>query len=93
MNLQAGRHQAAVDSYTAALAEGATHGFAALLHCNRAAAQQALGRLPDALADCGRARALNPTWAKARAGLVEGGPAGLDVDVHLCLCSALKRCQ
>jgi tetratricopeptide (TPR) repeat protein len=54
-----------VDKYTQAVQEGGPPAYAAVLYCNRAAAQQSLGNLLEAIADCGRARALNPTYIKA----------------------------
>lgn len=38
--------------------------FMAVCFCNRAAANQALGLITDAIADCSRAIALEPTYAK-----------------------------
>ena len=40
--------------------------FAAVLHANRAAARQSLGQHAEAVADCLRATALKPSYAKAR---------------------------
>ena len=67
-------HAAALEHYTAALAASVVDGtpvappaVAAVLHCNRAAAHQALNQMAEALADCGRARALNPAYAKVGA--------------------------
>ncbi|KAK9838488.1 hypothetical protein WJX81_002562 [Elliptochloris bilobata] len=62
---------AAADVYSAALAHScdAPAAFAAVLHANRAAALQALGRLPEAIADCLRASALDPTYARAHSRL------------------------
>lgn len=64
-------YAAAAEQYTAALAAAAVDGtpmappaVVAVLHCNRAAAHQALDQMAEALADCGRARALNPAYAK-----------------------------
>jgi len=64
-------HAAAAERYSAALAAAAVDGahaappaVAAVLHCNRAAAYHSLGQMAEALADCGRARALNPAYAK-----------------------------
>eukprot|EP00775_Hariotina_reticulata_P006661 gene6661-6885_t len=51
--------------YSKALAAGPSCGFAALLHSNRAAAYQQLERFAEALADCGRAMAMDPSYAKA----------------------------
>jgi hypothetical protein len=65
------QHAVAMEHYTAALAASVVDGEAmvppavvAVLHCNRAAAYQALDQMAEALADCGRARALNPAYAK-----------------------------
>ena len=65
------QHAAAMEHYTAALAASVVDGepaappaVIAVLHCNRAAAYQALDQMAEALADCGRARALNPAYAK-----------------------------
>ena len=44
---------------------GCSAAFAAVLHSNRAAAQKALGALTDALADAGRAKALDPGFLRA----------------------------
>ena len=59
---------AAMDAYSAALARAgdAPAAFAAVLHANRAAVLQAMGRLPEAVADCLRASALDPSYAKVR---------------------------
>ncbi|KAG2449247.1 hypothetical protein HYH02_005993 [Chlamydomonas schloesseri] len=67
---KASKHAEASDHYTKALASGACPpAFAAVLHANRAAAAQGLGQLADAVADCGRARALDPSYYKASARL------------------------
>ncbi|KAF5838322.1 hypothetical protein DUNSADRAFT_3054 [Dunaliella salina] len=58
-------HQLAVDKYTAALSHNAPPVFAAVLYSNRAAAHQGLGQLTDAMADCARARALDPSYVRA----------------------------
>jgi hypothetical protein len=57
----------AVSEYSRALAADlpGSPAFAAVLHANRAAAYQSLGQLTDAVADCLRATALNPSYAKA----------------------------
>ncbi|KAL6746242.1 hypothetical protein V8C86DRAFT_1554455 [Haematococcus lacustris] len=60
-----GKLRLAVDKYSAALALLPPPGYAAVLHCNRAAAHQGLDSLADALADCGRAKALDPGYARA----------------------------
>jgi tetratricopeptide (TPR) repeat protein len=62
---QAGSHQAAVDKYSAAVAECGPGPYAAVLFCNRAAAHQSLGSTLEAVTDCGRARALAPGYVKA----------------------------
>jgi tetratricopeptide (TPR) repeat protein len=59
------RYDVAVEEYSKALAAGTSCGFAAVLHSNRAAAYQQLERFAEALADCGRAVALDPSYAKA----------------------------
>ena len=64
-----GDHIAAMDRYTAALALPLSpdcRSFAAICFANRAATCQATGSLPDAIADCSRAIALNPEYAKVR---------------------------
>lgn len=62
---QAGKHAEAVEHYTAALAcNGDSRPFNAVCLCNRAAASQALGHIGDAIADCSRAIALDPKYAK-----------------------------
>jgi len=72
---QAGKHAEALEHYTAALARnGESRPFCAVCLCNRAAASQALGHIADAIADCSRAIALDPQYAKAisrRAALYE----------------------
>lgn len=60
-----GNHQLAVDKYTAALSHNAPPVFAAVLYSNRAAAHQGLGQITDAMADCARARALDPNYVRA----------------------------
>jgi tetratricopeptide (TPR) repeat protein len=68
-SFKAGKFADAVASYTAAVAAGGPHplsaAFSAVCLCNRAAAAHAEGRLVDALADCGRALALNPAHGKS----------------------------
>lgn len=59
------KYEQAVEHYTKALALQPSAGYAALLHSNRAAALQSLDRLAEALADCGRAIALDPSYGKA----------------------------
>ncbi|KAG2436297.1 hypothetical protein HXX76_006608 [Chlamydomonas incerta] len=67
---KASKHAEASEHYTKALSSGACPpAFAAVLHANRAAAAQGLGQLADAVADCGRARALDPGYYKASARL------------------------
>ncbi|KAL6746757.1 hypothetical protein V8C86DRAFT_3149221 [Haematococcus lacustris] len=63
--VQDGNLRLAVDKYSAALALLPPPGYAAVLHSNRAAAHQGLHNLVDALADCGRAKALDPGYARA----------------------------
>ncbi|KAG1672230.1 hypothetical protein FOA52_002931 [Chlamydomonas sp. UWO 241] len=55
----------AVERYSEALVLGSSVAYAAVLHSNRAAAHQGLGNLTDALADCARARALDPSFVRA----------------------------
>jgi DnaJ family protein C protein 7 len=63
---QNGKHAEAVEHYSAALAcNGESRPFNAVCFCNRAAASQALGHIADAIADCSRAIALDPKYAKA----------------------------
>ena len=59
--------QEAVEQYTSALQsrQAPSIAFAAVLHSNRAAARQLLGQHAEAIADCLRATALNPEYAKA----------------------------
>lgn len=67
---KASKHAEASEIYSKALSSGACPpAFASVLHANRAAAAQGLGQLADAVADCGRARALDPTYYKASARL------------------------
>ena len=56
----------AVTRYTAAVAacDNASPAFAAVLHSNRAAAHQALKAWPEAIADCLRSKALDPSFIK-----------------------------
>jgi tetratricopeptide (TPR) repeat protein len=63
--LKKGDSEAAASKYSEALTRGLPPGFAAVLYCNRAAAHQAASRWTEALADCGRAAALSPGYAKA----------------------------
>lgn len=70
-SMKQGLHSAALEQYTAALAAAMSNGsplapptMVAVLHCNRAAAYQALGHFPEAIADCARARALNTNYIK-----------------------------
>lgn len=59
------RYDAAVSEYTTALAAScAPPAFAAVLHCNRAAAYQYKGQHAEAIADSLRAKALAPDYAK-----------------------------
>jgi tetratricopeptide (TPR) repeat protein len=59
------QYEAAIEAYGKALALQPSSGFAAVLHSNRAAAYQSMGRFAEALADCGRSAALDPTYGKA----------------------------
>lgn len=70
-SMKRGLHSGACEAYTSALAACITSGtpiappsVVAVLHCNRAAAYQALDQLPEALADCARAGALNRQYTK-----------------------------
>jgi tetratricopeptide (TPR) repeat protein len=63
--LKRGDADAAEAKYTEALQSGLPPAFAAVVYCNRAAAHQAASRWTEALADCGRAAALSPGYAKA----------------------------
>jgi tetratricopeptide (TPR) repeat protein len=58
-------YEAAIEAYGKALALQPSSGFAAVLHSNRAAAFQSMGRFAEALADCGRSAALDPSYGKA----------------------------
>ena len=73
--MKAGRAEEAAQHYGAALggagqAPGSTGqvpgsaAFSAVLHSNRAAAHQALGRHTAAVSDCLRATALDPSYAR-----------------------------
>lgn len=75
--LKDGKAAAAVEKYSAAIAEGCPPAFAALLYSNRAAAHQSLGQYTEAIGDCGRARALNADYVKAHSRL-----AGLMMEVR-----------
>ena len=55
----------AVDAVADAPGGALSAAFAAVCLCNRAAAAHAEGRVADALADCGRALALNPARVKS----------------------------
>jgi len=62
--VQAKQYSKAAEAYTKALALQPSSRFAAVIHSNRAAAFQQQQRLADALADCGRAVALDPDYTK-----------------------------
>ncbi|TKY71052.1 DnaJ-like subfamily C member 7 [Spatholobus suberectus] len=63
---QAGRHEEAVEHYTAALSCNVeSRPFAAVCFGNRAAAYKALGQITDAIADCNLAIALDGRYLKA----------------------------
>lgn len=68
--IQAGQFADAAKKYTAAL-DACNHSaaFAALLYCNRAAAYQGQQQWVHAVADCCRAKALDPSYAKAHSRL------------------------
>ena len=55
-----------MEHYSKALQQGQPPSipFAAVLHANRAAARQSLGQHAEAIADCLRATALKPDYAK-----------------------------
>jgi tetratricopeptide (TPR) repeat protein len=59
------QYEQAIEAYGKVLALQPSAGFAAVLHSNRAAAYQSLGRYAEALADCGRSAALDPSYGKA----------------------------
>jgi tetratricopeptide (TPR) repeat protein len=63
--IQAKQYDKAAEAYTKALALQPSCGFAAVIHSNRAAALQQQKRLVEALADCSRAVALDPKYARA----------------------------
>lgn len=96
---QEGKHAEAVEHYTAALAcNGESRPFSAVCFCNRAAASQALGYIADAIADCSRAIALDPNYAKAisrRATLHESvrdyGQATIDLQKLITLLESQQR--
>lgn len=55
----------AVEQYTAALSRNVdSRPFAAICFCNRAAANQALIQIADAIADCSLAMALDENYTK-----------------------------
>ncbi|KAL9237945.1 hypothetical protein vseg_012435 [Gypsophila vaccaria] len=63
---QSGKHTEAIEHYTTAiLSSMESRPFAAICFCNRAAAQQALGHIADAISDCSLAIALDESYAKA----------------------------
>jgi tetratricopeptide (TPR) repeat protein len=71
-SFKAKKYERAAETYTAALEALSTApggalsaAFCSVCLCNRAAAAHALGRVADALADCGRALALNPARIKS----------------------------
>ncbi|GLC56095.1 hypothetical protein PLESTB_001063800 [Pleodorina starrii] len=63
------RHADAAEHYSRALGLGCCPAYAAVLHANRAAAHAGLGAIADAVADCCRARALDPSYYKANSRL------------------------
>lgn len=63
--IQAKQYDKAAEAYSKALALQPSCGFAAVIHSNRAAALQQQQRLVEALADCSRAVALDPKYARA----------------------------
>ncbi|KAK9079403.1 hypothetical protein SSX86_001074 [Deinandra increscens subsp. villosa] len=72
---KSGKHSEAVEHYSAALSCSVeSRLFASVCFCNRAAAYRGLGQIPDAIADCSLAIALDPNYLKAisrRASLYE----------------------
>ncbi|KAL4571734.1 hypothetical protein LXL04_018499 [Taraxacum kok-saghyz] len=72
---QSGKHTEAVEHYTSAISKSIeSHSFAAVCFCNRAAANQSLGEILDAIGDCSIAIALDTSYPKAlsrRATLLE----------------------
>ncbi|ESW28983.1 hypothetical protein PHAVU_002G034200 [Phaseolus vulgaris] len=63
---QAGKHEEAVEHYTAALSSTVeSRPFTAVCFGNRAAAYKALGQITDAIADCNLAIALDGRYSKA----------------------------
>ena len=73
--LKESQGQEAVEQYTKALQsqQAPSIAFAAVLHSNRAAARQLLGQHAEAIADCLRATALNPEYAKASCQCLKSG--------------------
>lgn len=68
---QLGKHQEAVEHYSAALAcNSESRPFTAICFSNRAAAYQALGQITDAIADCSIAIALDPSYSKVGCSLL-----------------------
>ncbi|CAN6830465.1 unnamed protein product [Brassica oleracea] len=64
--VRAGKYTEAVEQYTAALSRNVdSRPFAAICFCNRAAANQALVQIADAIADCSLAMALDENYTKA----------------------------
>lgn len=64
--VRAGKYTEAVEQYTAALSRNVdSRSFAAICFCNRAAANQALVQIADAIADCSLAMALDENYTKA----------------------------
>ena len=64
--LKSSQGQLALEHYSKALQQGHPPSipFAAVLYANRAAARQSLGQHTEAMADCLRATALKPDYAK-----------------------------
>lgn len=77
------KYQQALDHYSGALASSQAGSgsivFAAVLYCNRAAAHQCLENWADAIADCARAKALNPDYVKVSSKnfILQNCPAGI----------------
>jgi tetratricopeptide (TPR) repeat protein len=89
--IQAKQYDKAAEAYTKALALQPSCGFAAVIHSNRAAALQQQQRLVEALADCSRAVALDPTYARAYLRWVVSAVSALPVVVCACCAGSLSH--
>jgi tetratricopeptide (TPR) repeat protein len=83
--IQAKQYDKAVEAYGKALGMQPSCGFAAVIHSNRAAALQQQQRLVEALADCSRAVALDPKYARAYL-RCEGRGGALGGGLHFVVC-------